>query len=60
VFVARRDAPRLRSLDDPRLRRLRIGVEMTGEDYENPPVLQALAARHIIDNVRGYLVGTRS
>ena len=29
---------------------------MTGEDYENPPALQALASRHIIDNVRGYLV----
>ncbi len=57
VFVSRRDSRlRLRSLDDPRLRRLRIGVEMTGEDYDNPPAVQALAARHIVDNVRGYLV----
>jgi len=55
VFVSRRGA-RVRSLDDPRLRRLRIGVEMTGEDYENPPALQALARRHIFDNVHGYLV----
>ena len=56
-FVTRRGrAARLRSLDDPRLKRIRIGVEMTGEDYENPPALQALASRHIIDNVRGYLV----
>jgi mxaJ protein len=56
VFVIRRGARRIRSLDDPRLRRTRIGVEMTGEDYDNPPAVQALAARHIIDNVRGYLV----
>jgi mxaJ protein len=57
VFVSRRgQRPRLSSLDDPRLKQFRIGVEMTGEDYENPPAVQALAARHIIDNVRGYLV----
>ncbi len=57
VFISRRDrqAP-IHSLDDPRLQRIRIGVEMTGEDYENPPALQALASRHIIDNIRGYLV----
>ena len=56
VFVSRRDRRPPLSLDDPRLRRLRIGVEMTGEDYENPPAVQALASRHIIENVRGYLV----
>jgi mxaJ protein len=56
VFVSRRDGPAIRSLDDPRLRRLRIGVEMTGEDAENPPALEALAARHLVDNLHGYLV----
>jgi quinoprotein dehydrogenase-associated probable ABC transporter substrate-binding protein len=57
VFVSRRGAGRrIASLDDPRLRRLRIGVEMTGDDYSNPPALQALASRRIIDNVHGYLV----
>jgi mxaJ protein len=57
VFIDRRDrGPRIRSLDDPHLRQARIGVEMTGEDYENPPALQALASRHLIDNLRGYLV----
>jgi mxaJ protein len=57
VFVTRRGhGTPVRSLDDPRLKQFRIGVEMTGEDYENPPAVQALAARHIIDNVRGYLV----
>src|SRR4051812_22482401 len=34
MFVTRRDRPaRVRSLNDPRLRRLRIGIELTGEDY---------------------------
>jgi mxaJ protein len=46
----------IRSLDDPRLRRLRVGIEITGDDYDNPPAAQALAARHIIDNVRGFTV----
>jgi mxaJ protein len=57
VFVSRRNgAAPIRSLDDPRLREIRIGVEMTGEDYENPPAVQALASRRIIDNLRPYLV----
>lgn len=57
VFVSRRDRPAaVRSLDDPRLRRLRIGIQITGTDYDNPPAAQALAARHITDNVRGYTV----
>jgi len=46
----------IRSLDDPQLRRLRVGIEITGDDYDNPPAAQALAARHIIDNVRGFPV----
>ncbi len=57
VFVSRRDRRAgVRSLDDPRLRRLRIGIQITGTDYDNPPAAQALAARRIIDNVRGYTV----
>jgi mxaJ protein len=57
VFVSRRGAPsRPSSLDDPRLKRMRIGVEMTGEDGDNPPAVQALASRHLVDNMRGYLV----
>jgi mxaJ protein len=46
----------IRSLDDARLRHLQIGVELTGDDYDNPPAAQALANRHITDNVHGYLV----
>jgi quinoprotein dehydrogenase-associated probable ABC transporter substrate-binding protein len=57
VFVSRSDrgAP-VRSFDDPRLKRLRVGIQITGEDYGNPPAAQALAARHITRNVRGYTV----
>jgi len=54
-FVSKRGL-HVRSLDDPQLRRLRVGIEITGNDYENPPAAQALAARHIIDNVSGFPV----
>src|SRR4051812_42656952 len=57
VFVSRRDVrPRLASLDDPRLRTLRIGIQITGNDYNNPPAAQALARRKLAANVRGYMV----
>jgi quinoprotein dehydrogenase-associated probable ABC transporter substrate-binding protein len=57
VFVSHRDnAPPFRSFDDPRLSRLRIGIQVTGDDYGNPPPAQALAERKLIDNVRGYTV----
>ncbi|HVG45621.1 MAG TPA: quinoprotein dehydrogenase-associated putative ABC transporter substrate-binding protein, partial [Longimicrobium sp.] len=57
VFVHRADAPfRVRSFDDPVLRRLRVGVQLVGDDYANTPPAHALARRGIIDNVRGYTV----
>jgi mxaJ protein len=57
VFVSRRGLqPRLASLDDPRLRTLRIGIQITGNDYNNPPAAQALARRKLAANVRGYTV----
>jgi mxaJ protein len=57
VFVSKRGLrPRISSFDDPRLRRLRIGIPMTGDDGGNPPPAMALARRHIFDNVRGYPV----
>jgi len=57
VFVARRDRPlALSSLDDARLAHLRIGIQITGNDYNNPPPAQALAMRHLADNVRGFMV----
>ena len=44
------------TLDDPRLRHLRIGVQMVGNDATNTPPAHALAARGIISNVRGYML----
>jgi mxaJ protein len=55
VLVTRRElAPPLASLDDPRLRSLRIGVQMIGDDFANTPPEQALSRRGIVANVRGY------
>ena len=44
------------SFDDPRLRRLRIGVQMIGDDFANTPPAHALARRGLIGNVRGYMI----
>jgi mxaJ protein len=44
------------TLDDPRLKKLKIGVQMVGNDATNTPPAHALAARGIIDNVRGYML----
>jgi mxaJ protein len=57
VFLSRADRqPRITSFDDERLKRLTIGIQITGEDYNNPPAAQALASRHLVQNVRGYPV----
>ena len=57
VFVSRADrVPTVTSFDDPALRRMKIGVQMIGDDYANAPPAHALAERHIISNVVGYMV----
>jgi mxaJ protein len=57
VFVSRQDRGiGVRSLDDPALRKLRIGVQMIGDDGTNSPPAHALANRGIVDNVKGYSV----
>jgi mxaJ protein len=57
VFVSRRDRHlNVRSFDDARLTTLTVGIQIVGEDYANPPAAQALAARHIVQNVRGFTV----
>jgi mxaJ protein len=56
VFVTRSELPTLRSFDDPRLRSLRVGVPLVGDDYANPPPVHALSRRGIVDNVRGFSV----
>jgi mxaJ protein len=57
VFVTRRnDGPPVASFDDPRLRRLKVGVHLIGDDYSNPPPVAALARRGIVRNVVGYSI----
>ena len=57
VFVSRRSAHlRIRSLDDPVLRRVRVGVQLMGDDGANSPPAHALSRRGIIQNVVGYTV----
>ena len=57
VFVTRADRHiDLASFDDPRLKRLKVGVQMIGNDAQNTPPAHALARRGIVDNVRGYMV----
>ena len=46
----------IKSFDDPRLKTLRVGVQLIGDDGANAPPAHALAARGIIENVRGYTV----
>lgn len=57
VWVSRADRGRtLRSLDDPGLARLRLGVQMIGDDFSNSPPAHALAARGLVGNIVGYSV----
>ena len=57
VFVSRADRHyHLTSLDDPRLRQLRIGLHFIGTDYDNPPPAHALGDRGIVRNVVGYSI----
>ena len=44
----------IKSLDDPALATLRIGVHLLGDDYTNPPPVHELAKRGIVDNVVGF------
>lgn len=46
----------LTSFDDPRLKTLRIGVELIGDDGVNTPPAHALMHRGIVENVRGFMV----
>jgi mxaJ protein len=52
VFVTRRSSPAITSLDDPSLRRMRIGVQILGDGYAPPA--RALARRGLSSNIVGY------
>ena len=55
VFVSRKaDGLKLASITDPRLRKLKIGVHLIGDD-STPPAM-ALGQEGIVDNVTGYMI----
>ena len=57
VFVTRRDrALHIRSFDDSLLHRVKIGVQLIGDDFANTPPVHALANRGIVRNVVGFPV----
>jgi mxaJ protein len=56
MFVTRADRPSVTSLDDPRLRHLKIGIQLVGDNGNNPPPAEALARRGLASNVRGFPV----
>jgi mxaJ protein len=57
VFVSRRDRHlRIRSFDDARLKRLRIGVPMVGDDGASAPPGHALTRRGMVKNLVQYSV----
>jgi mxaJ protein len=55
VFVYRRGRGlHVTSFDDAVLREVKVGVQLVGDDGANTPPAHALAARGVIQNVRGY------
>ena len=56
VFVSKASAPEIRSLDDPRLHTVKVGVQLIGDDFNNTPPAAGLTRRGIVRNVRGYTV----
>jgi mxaJ protein len=56
TFVSKKSAPDIRSLDDPRLHEVKVGVQLIGDDFNNTPPAAGLTRRGIVRNVRGYTV----
>lgn len=57
VFISRRDRDvDVSSLKDARLRELRIGVHLVGDDGMNVPPAHALAQEGIVENVVGFTI----
>ena len=55
VFLSRKDRHLdVKSFDDPVLKKLRIGVQIIGDDQSNAPPAHALTRRNIVDNVKGF------
>lgn len=57
VFVTRAgDRLNGLTLDDPRLKHLRLGIQLAGDDGNNPPPETALARRGLIPQTRGFML----
>jgi quinoprotein dehydrogenase-associated probable ABC transporter substrate-binding protein len=57
VFVSRADRGLgISSIKDPRLKTLKIGVQVIGDDGSNTPPSHALAQQGLIDNLVGFTV----
>ncbi|HEX8669048.1 MAG TPA: substrate-binding domain-containing protein [Allosphingosinicella sp.] len=56
VAITRAGEPPVASFDDERLRTMKIGVQMVGDDFSNTPPAHALSKRGMIDNIRGYMI----
>jgi len=57
VFVSRKGRHlSIDSFDAPALKSLSIGIQISGDDYDNPPAAQALARRGLFENVRGFTI----
>jgi mxaJ protein len=54
VILVRHDGPHPTSLDDPSLAKLKIGVDMMGDDYANTPPGMALGQRGLGKNLVGF------
>ena len=52
--IPRARGRQIKSLDDPVLKKLKIGVHLLGDDYTNPPPVHELAKRGVVDNVVGF------
>lgn len=57
VFVTRKDRNlRITSFDDPRLRALKIGVHILGEEDDSLPPVHAFTSRGIVKNLVGFSI----
>jgi mxaJ protein len=57
VFIARRDRHlHITSFDDPRLRKLKIGVHILGEEDDSLPPVHAFTTRGIVRNLVGFSI----
>jgi mxaJ protein len=57
VFISKRSRGLdIHSFDDPRLRTLKIGVQILGEEDDSLPPVHALIARGLVHNLVGYSI----